>query len=84
MARVGRSEIRISNIEIRNKFKILISKCSKQIVEHKKRDPWVLVIVILSIRICFVLPASNFGFGFECTLCSMPKDPKEKGIYSYG
>jgi len=40
--------------------------------EHEYRDLRVLVILILSIRICFVLRASDFGFGFELALCPMP------------
>jgi hypothetical protein len=58
--------------EIRNKFKIRIFKCSKHLLEHEYRDLNVLVIRILRIRICFVLRASDFVFGFERALCSMP------------
>ena len=73
MGYADKTEIRISKLvlrlptlrvgpQFRDKFKIRISKCSKQILEDKYRDLWVLVILILSIRICFVLRASDFGF----------------------
>ena len=82
MGSADKTEIRISKLvlrlptlrvgpQFRDKFKIRISKCSKQILEDKYRDLWVLVILILSIRICFVLRASDFEFGFECAPCPL-------------